>query len=379
MNDQASAGFGATGGRRSIELGYDGRASEVGKIALSNSLLGLVTLGIYRFWAKTRLRRYLWSHVSMEGDRFEYTGRGIELFIGFLIAGLFLALLYVALMTGSFLLDYRPDQLNPLNFVYLLIILFLIPLALYRARRYRLFRTQWRGIRAGQTGSAIKYAFMTLGLQLLVLLTLSLAYPVYRTALQRYRTTNTWFGDRRLEFNGRAGAMFGKWLITLLLYIPTLGFSYFWYRTVEFRYYASETRYGGLWLSSNLEAGRVIGIVLLSGIASLMFVGFMFPVFMVVLNVFLPGLAETAGAANPADPTAMRNPAFIAAYVVLLIVVFIGIGLIQTVLLIHPMTDAIVESLRLEGEIDFEALQQRAEQGPRHGEGLADAFDLSPI
>ena len=67
------------------------------------------------------------------------------------------------------------------------------------------------------------------------------------------------------------------------------------------------------------------------------------------------------------------------AYVVLLIVVFIGIGLIQTVLLIHPMTDAIVESLRLEGEIDFDALQQRAEQGPRHGEGLADAFDLSPI
>ena len=87
MNDQATAAFGAMSGRRSIELGYDGRAGEVGKIALSNSLLGLVTLGIYRFWAKTRLRRYLWSHVSMEGDRFEYTGRGIELFIGFLIAG----------------------------------------------------------------------------------------------------------------------------------------------------------------------------------------------------------------------------------------------------------------------------------------------------
>ncbi len=93
MRDQVTAAADATGGRRSIDLSYDGRAGEVGSIALANSLLGLVTLGIYRFWAKTRLRRYLWSHVSMEGDRLEYTGRGIELFIGFLIAGVFLALL----------------------------------------------------------------------------------------------------------------------------------------------------------------------------------------------------------------------------------------------------------------------------------------------
>ncbi len=379
MNDQATAALGAIGGGRSLALSYDGRAGEVGKIALSNSLLGLVTLGIYRFWAKTRLRRYLWSHVSMEGDRFEYTGRGIELFIGFLIAGVFLALLYVALMTGSFLLDYRPDQLNPLNIVYPLIILFLIPLALYRARRYRLSRTQWRGIRAGQTGSAVKYALMTLGLQLLLLITLSLAYPVYRTALQRYRTTNTWFGDQRLEFSGRAGAMFGKWLITLLLYFPTLGFSYFWYRTVEFRYYASETRYGGLWLSSNLEAGRVIGIVLLSGIASMLFAGVMFGIFSIALTAVGPEAMETGVVVDPADPMAHLSPTLIAAYVVLVIFFVAGLGLIQTVLLIHPLTDAIVESLRLEGTIDFEALRQRAGQGPRHGEGLADAFDLSPI
>ena len=379
MRDQVTAAADATGGRRSIDLSYDGRAGEVGSIALANSLLGLVTLGIYRFWAKTRLRRYLWSHVSMEGDRLEYTGRGIELFIGFLIAGVFLALLYTALMAGSFLLDYGPQDLNPLNIVYLLILLFLIPFALYRARRYRLSRTQWRGIRAGQTGSAVKYAFMTLALQLFVLLTLTLAYPVYRTALQRYRTTNTWFGDQRLRFSGRAGAMFGKWLITLLLYVPTLGFSYVWYRTVEFRYYASETRYGRLRLSSNLEAGRVIGIFLLSSIASLFFAGVVFGVFSIVLVAVGPEAIQTLSEASPIDPMASLPPAYIAAYVALVIFIFAGVGVIQTVLMIHPLTDAIVESQKLEGTVDFETLRQRAGEGPRHGEGLADAFDLSPI
>ncbi len=379
MNDQATAAIGATGGSRSIDLGYDGRAGEVGKIALVNSLLGLITLGIYRFWAKTRLRRYLWSHAAMEDDRFEYTGRGIELFIGFLIAGLFLGLFFGAIFAGSILLDYGPEEVNPLEIIYLLAIFFLIPFALYRARRYRLTRSQWRGIRAGQTGSAVKYAFMTIGLQILVGLTLSLAYPFYRTVLQRYRTNNTWFGDQRLEFGGRAGPMFGKWLLTLLLYIPTLGFSYFWYRTVEFRYYASETRYAGLSLSSNLEAGRVIGIILLSGISSLLFVGVMSGIFIVALKAAGPGVMESMAATDPADPTAILSPGIIATYIVLAFIIVTGLGLIQTVLLIHPMASAIVDSLKLEGAIDFEALRQRAGEGPRHGEGLADAFDLSPI
>ncbi|MDJ0946619.1 MAG: DUF898 family protein [Kiloniellales bacterium] len=379
MNDQVTAAVGTTGGSRSIDLSYDGQAGEVAKIALVNSVLGLVTLGIYRFWAKTRLRRYLWSHVSMAGDRLEYTGRAIELFIGFLIAAVFLALLFGALMASSLLLDYGPQEINPLEIVYLLIILFLIPFALYRARRYRLSRTQWRGIRAGQTGSAVKYALMTLGLQLLVLITLSLAYPFYRTVLQRYRTTNTWFGDQRLEFGGRAGPMFGRWLLTLLLYIPTLGFAYFWYRTVEFRYYASETRYSGLSLSSNLEAGRVIGIILLSAISSMLFIGVMSGIYIIVMKAVGPGFLEPGGVTNPAEAAAILTPAFIAAYVVWLIFIIIGLGFIQTVLLLHPLTEAIAESLKLDGEVDFAALSQRAGQGPRHGEGLADAFDLSPI
>ena len=74
---------GAHGTRRMRQVG------EIGDLLLIhtiNVLLKWVTLNIYHFWGKTRLREYLWSHQSFEGDRFEYTGRGKELFFGFLKA-----------------------------------------------------------------------------------------------------------------------------------------------------------------------------------------------------------------------------------------------------------------------------------------------------
>jgi uncharacterized membrane protein YjgN (DUF898 family) len=64
---------------------YDGKLGELYGIFLSNLLWTLLTLTVFRFWAKTRMRRYLWSRTSLNGDRFEYTGTGGELFVGFMI------------------------------------------------------------------------------------------------------------------------------------------------------------------------------------------------------------------------------------------------------------------------------------------------------
>ena len=84
----------------SQRLVYDGRLGELYKIFIVNVLLGLVTLGIYRFWGKTRMRRYLWSHLGYDGDRFEYTGTGGELFRGFLVVAAVLFVVGLG-MTGA--------------------------------------------------------------------------------------------------------------------------------------------------------------------------------------------------------------------------------------------------------------------------------------
>jgi len=75
---------------RSPALTYDGQLDELYGIFLMNLLWTVLTLGIFRFWAITRIRRYLWSRTRFQGERFEYTGTGGELFIGVLLAILML-------------------------------------------------------------------------------------------------------------------------------------------------------------------------------------------------------------------------------------------------------------------------------------------------
>src|SRR6478609_8840639 len=68
--------------------------SELWVLHLKNVALTAVTFGIYRFWAKTHMRRYLWSTTELWGDPFEYTGTPGELFKSFLKALFFIVFLY---------------------------------------------------------------------------------------------------------------------------------------------------------------------------------------------------------------------------------------------------------------------------------------------
>ena len=68
------------------------------------ALLG-VTLGIYRFWLNTDVRRFLWSKTEVAGESLEYTGTAIELLIGFLIGLAILIPLYVVFFIGTLTLD----------------------------------------------------------------------------------------------------------------------------------------------------------------------------------------------------------------------------------------------------------------------------------
>ena len=86
----------------------------------------------------------------------EYTGTPKELLIGFLVA---LAIL-VADLSRLFLL--RSGSRAPAGFCQRSALAFLYlfaQFALYRARRYRLTRTVWRGVRFWMNGSGWSYAW----------------------------------------------------------------------------------------------------------------------------------------------------------------------------------------------------------------------------
>ena len=45
-----------------------------------------LTLGLARFWMKTRMRQMYWSSIEIDGVPFEYTGQAGEKLYGFLVA-----------------------------------------------------------------------------------------------------------------------------------------------------------------------------------------------------------------------------------------------------------------------------------------------------
>src|SRR5688572_31125634 len=75
---------------------YHGTGGALFGLAFVNGLLTIVTLGIYSFWAKNKVREFHYSHTEMDGDRFAYHGTGGELFAGAVKAVAVLLLLSIA-------------------------------------------------------------------------------------------------------------------------------------------------------------------------------------------------------------------------------------------------------------------------------------------
>jgi uncharacterized membrane protein YjgN (DUF898 family) len=127
---------------------FRGEAGRFWRLLARGAVLLMATLGIYRFWLTTDIRRFLWSNTELAGESFEYTGTARELLLGFLIAIAVLVPLYAAF----FLLAFGLGEL--VSLIGLLVLTLLGQYAVYRARRYRLTRTVYRGVRFHQSGSA---------------------------------------------------------------------------------------------------------------------------------------------------------------------------------------------------------------------------------
>ena len=199
---------------QSLKFAHHGNAGELFGLVAINSVLNIITLLFYRFWAKTRVRAYLWRRTALGGDPMEYSGTGKEMFLGFLVAfGAVILPLVLLNLVATFMLGEGTTPKAVFDFGFFLLLMFLVGNAQYRARRYRMSRTHWRGIRAAQTGSEVQYGLKTLGFYLLIPLTLTWSYPWQAMCLMSHMMNNTWFGDRRFSFQGSAGPLYMNFAI----------------------------------------------------------------------------------------------------------------------------------------------------------------------
>jgi uncharacterized membrane protein YjgN (DUF898 family) len=203
---------------------FRGSAGDYWRLLVHGAVLLMLTLGIYRFWLTTDIRRFLWLNTELAGESFEYVGTAREILLGFLIAVAILLPLY----SGFFLLTLGLGAWAVVsNLLALLMLAVLGQYAAYRARRYRLTRTVYRGIRFHQTGSAWRYATCAALWWTLTVLTLGLAYPFAQARLERFKMGNTFFGDLPGRFEGSALRLLLRglllWFLAVVPVIAGLG------------------------------------------------------------------------------------------------------------------------------------------------------------
>jgi len=246
-----------------MPVAFSGKRSEFFHLVRRGAGLEFVTLGFYRFWLLTDMRRHLWANTLVDGDAAEYTGRGRELLIGFLVA---LAIL-VPIYLGYFLIGLEAERFQAFASIPLIAFFYMFgQFAIYRARRYRLTRTVWRGVRFWMKGSGWIYALQASLWGVLTALTLGLALPWRTAALERYKMRHSYYGNLQGSFEGRGWEFFKRgwwlWLLApIAIYVsPLAPFVYGAFKAVEWRWWLSGIRFGGVRLESTMRRSELIGL-----------------------------------------------------------------------------------------------------------------------
>jgi uncharacterized membrane protein YjgN (DUF898 family) len=194
---------------RQIPVQFTGSASEYFRIWIINTLLTIVTLGIYSAWAKVRTKQYFYRNTLIEGTSFEYLANPIQVLKGRLIAAAALGALF-----GS-------QHYSPILYgVILLLLVLASPWVLVKALAFNARNSAFRNIRFAFTGRVGEAAGLYLLMMLFNVVTCGLAYPYAQWRFTEFVVTRHLYGDQRFAWGSKPSAYFVVYLITLAMIIP---------------------------------------------------------------------------------------------------------------------------------------------------------------
>jgi uncharacterized membrane protein YjgN (DUF898 family) len=246
-------------------------------IHVVNTLLTLVTLGVYYFWAKTRLRRYVWGQTEIEADRFAYHGTGRELLLGTLKAVLVFGVPIFLLNVIRDVLDVPVLAKGAAGVISGSLLFVFFPIAMVGARRYRLSRTSWRGIRFSFRGRVWDLIKIFIVGSFLTGLTFGLYYPYFLVSRQTFMVSHSYFGSERFDFTGRGRELFWPYVVALLLTLPTLGLCWVWYVARKRRYFWDHTGFGDARFSCSVAGGALLGLWVVNALLLVCTLGLAWP------------------------------------------------------------------------------------------------------
>lgn len=353
----------AAGQDRAIR--FTGSWREYLPIAATNALLIICTLGIYRFWAAARQRRYLWSRTHFIDDSLEWTGTGKEMFFGFLIVIAVLApfFLFFQFLFPALVAHGKAEAAFGIFTLFYIALIYLGGFARFRALRYRLSRTWWHGIRGGSNDPGWNYGGEYLGRIALSAMTMFIVFPWATTRLWNSRWNAMSFGD--LEFRANIDAEGLKWRWAAIYLIP-----------VGAALFGAFSYFGLLGLGRNIFVAAGVGLVFFAVIL-VFYIGIPLLTLQWFACYYQKAAASTSlGELNFGFDAKTWDWLKLFLGNLALAIVTLGFGITYWG---YRNWAFMVRHLHIYGTIDLAELTQSTTHAPREAEGFADAFDVGAI
>lgn len=199
---------------RTLRFSFTGTAREYFGIWIVNTLLKIVTLGIYSAWAKVRKRRYFYGCTLLNGSTFDYLADPMALFRGWLIGAAF----FILYTIGTKVSPLLASTLGMLFFA-------AMPWLIVRSKMFNQRNSAHRNIRFNFVPKYDEGYLVFAGLPMLLPFTLGLLFPYIVYRQKRFLVENSEYGRSSFAFDATAKEYylvflkaFG-WFLVLLLAI----------------------------------------------------------------------------------------------------------------------------------------------------------------
>ncbi len=351
-------------------FGFEGTWREFAPIAFTNLLLTIVTLGIYRFWATARERRYLWSRSRFVDEHLEWTGTGMELFIGFVLVMLLFGLPFFLLnfVVQGLIMRGQEGLGLGLTVASFLFIFYLAGVAQFRALRYRLSRTRWRGIRGGSNNNGFGFGLSYMWKTFVGYIPAGLLIPWSMTSLWNERWNKMSFGPYHFQAEADPSNLFARFLLFYL-----------------FPFVFVIAAIPLVWAGSSFTSGgeldpEAVGVGFFVAIFATIILFYLL-LGLIALAYYAKFYREVVGATRWGDldfsfEASTKDWFKLLLGDVVLVTLTLGIGWI---FLSYRHWKFFMVHMEARGEILLDELTQSTTTTSKHGEGLLDAFDVGAI
>lgn len=186
---------------------FTGSGGEYFRIWAVNWLLIIVTLGIYSPWAKVRRLKYFHQNTRIAGYGFDYHASPLAILKG---RGAVLAIVAIV--------SLFPQALGG----FLVLGLFMFPVIIVAAIKFRLRNTSYRGVRFGFSGTIADAYYVFFFGMFLSMLSFGLLAPFFHSKLKEYVHGNSRYGMTRFGFLASVANFYGVYVRSLILLAVTV-------------------------------------------------------------------------------------------------------------------------------------------------------------